>query len=92
LPTASVRGLRDILIACCDGLTGLPEAITSVFPDTVVVHVMRSAMRCVSYQDRKKIAVSIGTIYVEPTVGQVAAQQKDVGLRHAAGDVVEGPT
>jgi len=30
------RGLRDILIACCDGLTGLPEAITSVFPDTVV--------------------------------------------------------
>ena len=30
------RGLRDVLIACCDGLTGLPEAITSVFPDTVV--------------------------------------------------------
>ena len=30
------RGLRDILIACCDGLTGLPDAITSVFPDTVV--------------------------------------------------------
>ena len=54
------RGLRDILIACCDGLTGLPDAITSVFPDTVVqtcvVHVIRNAMRFVSYQDRKKIA------------------------------------
>ena len=53
------RGLRDILIACCDGLTGLPDAITSVFPDTVVqtcvVHVVRNAMRFVSYQDRKKI-------------------------------------
>ena len=56
------RGLRDILIACCDGLTGLPDAITSVFPDTVVqtcvVHVIRNAMRFVSYQDRKKIAAS----------------------------------
>src|SRR5215203_6081245 len=30
------RGLRDILIACCDGLTGLPDAITTVFPQTVV--------------------------------------------------------
>ncbi|MBF6278797.1 transposase, partial [Nocardia nova] len=43
------RGVRDILIACCDGLTGLPDAIRSVFPDTVVqtcvVHVVRNAMR-----------------------------------------------
>jgi putative transposase len=43
------RGVRDILIACCDGLTGLPDAIRSIFPDTViqtcVVHVMRNAMR-----------------------------------------------
>jgi putative transposase len=30
------RGLRDILICCCDGLGGLPEAITTVFPDTIV--------------------------------------------------------
>jgi putative transposase len=30
------RGLRDILICCCDGLSGLPEAITTVFPQTVV--------------------------------------------------------
>ncbi len=66
------RGLRDILIACCDGLTGLPEAITSVFPDTVVqtcvVHVIRNAMRFVSYQDRKKIAKSMRSIYTAPTV------------------------
>ena len=32
------RGLRDILIACCDGLTGLPDAITSVFPDNPARH------------------------------------------------------
>lgn len=52
------RGVRDILITCCDGLTGLPDAIRSIFPDTVVqtcvVHVIRNAMRFVSYKDRKK--------------------------------------
>ncbi|ALE85413.1 transposase [Pseudonocardia sp. HH130629-09] len=66
------RGLRDVLIACCDGLTGLPEAITSVFPDAVVqtcvVHVIRNAMRFVSYVDRKKIVKSMKTIYTAPTV------------------------
>ena len=53
--TGSNRGVRDILVACCDGLTGLPDAIRSVFPDTVVqtcvVHVIRNAMRFVSYKD-----------------------------------------
>ena len=66
------RGLRDVLIMCCDGLSGLPDAITSVFPDTVVqtcvVHVIRNAMRFVSYQDRKKIASSMRSIYTAPTV------------------------
>jgi putative transposase len=66
------RGLRDILIACCDGLTGLPDAITTVFPQTVVqtcvVHVIRNAMRFVSYTDRKKIAASMRTIYTAPSV------------------------
>jgi transposase-like protein len=61
------RGLRDILIACCDGLTGLPEAITAVFPDTIVqtcvVHVIRNAMRFVSYSDQKEIAAGMRSIY-----------------------------
>ena len=76
------RGLRDILIACCDGLTGLPDAITSVFPDTVVqtcvVHVIRNAMRFVSYQDRKKIATSMRTIYTAPTVEAAELALKDL--------------
>lgn len=65
------RGVKDILIACCDGLTGLPDAIRSVFPDTVVqtcvVHVIRNAMRFVSYKDRKKVAASMREIYSAPT-------------------------
>jgi putative transposase len=76
------RGLRDVLIACCDGLTGLPEAITSAFPDTVVqtcvVHVIRNAMRFVSYQDRKKIAKSMRTIYTAPTVEAAELALKDL--------------
>jgi putative transposase len=76
------RGLRDILIACCDGLNGLPEAITTVFPDTVVqtcvVHVIRSAMRFVSYGDRKKITAAMRTIYTAPTVEAAELALKDL--------------
>jgi len=76
------RGLRDILIACCDGLTGLPDAITSVFPETVVqtcvVHVIRNAMRFVSYQDRKKIAKSMKSIYTAPSVEAAEIALKDL--------------
>jgi putative transposase len=81
------RGLRDILIACCDGLTGLPDAITSVFPDTVVqtcvVHVIRNAMRFVSYQDRKKIATSMRSIYTAPTVEAAELALKDLDTEWA---------
>jgi len=66
------RGVADILIACCDGLTGLPDAIRSIFPNTIVqtcvVHVIRNAMRFVSYNDRKKIAAAMRTIYTAPTL------------------------
>jgi putative transposase len=76
------RGLRDILICCCDGLSGLPEAITSVFPDTVVqtcvVHVVRNAMRFVSYQDRKKVAAGMRAIYTAPTVEAAELELKNL--------------
>jgi putative transposase len=66
------RGLKDILVACCDGLTGLPDAIRSAFPETTVqtcvVHVIRNAMKFVSYSDRKKLAVSMRAIYTAPSV------------------------
>ena len=66
------RGMRDVLIACCDGLTGLPDAINAVFPETVVqtcvVHVIRNAMRFVSYGDRKKLAAAMRAIYTAPNL------------------------
>ena len=51
------RGVSDILIAVVDGLKGFPEAITTVFPDTVVqtciVHLIRHSLAFVSWKDRK---------------------------------------
>jgi len=61
------RGVKDILIACCDGLTGLPEAIEATFPATVVqtcvVHLIRAATRFVSYADRKKFCSGLRAVY-----------------------------
>ena len=64
------RGLRDVLIVCCDGLAGLPEAIEATWPQsmvqTCVVHLIRASMRFVSYKDRKSVAVALKRIYSAP--------------------------
>ncbi|MDM4723286.1 IS256 family transposase [Micromonospora sp. WMMA1363] len=66
------RGVRDVLIACCDGLTGLPEAIEAVWPHTTVqtcvVHLIRAAMRFVSHKDRRAMVTALKDIYTAPTV------------------------
>jgi putative transposase len=67
------RGVRDVLVACCDGLTGLPEAIEAVWPHTTVqtcvVHLIRAAMKFVSYKDRRAMVAALKEIYTAPTVG-----------------------
>lgn len=61
------RGVKDILIACCDGLTGFPEAIQATFPATTIqtctVHLIRASMRFVSYSDRRAVAGMLKPIY-----------------------------
>ena len=61
------RGTTDILIAVVDGLKGFPEAITAVFPDTVVqtciVHLLRYSMQLASWKERKAIATALKPIY-----------------------------
>jgi putative transposase len=65
------RGVRDILIACCDGLAGFEDAITSAFPATVVqrcvVHLIRNALRPVARRDAGEVAKELRTIYTAPT-------------------------
>jgi putative transposase len=64
------RGVRDILIACCDGLAGFEDAITSAFPGTVVqrcvVHLIRNALRPVARRDAGEVAKELRAIYTAP--------------------------
>lgn len=66
------RGVRDVIIACCDGLKGLPEAIEATWPITIVqtctVHVIRASMRFVSYNDRRAVAAGLKPIYTAATL------------------------
>lgn len=61
------RGTQDILIAVVDGLKGFPDAITSVFPETIVqtciVHLIRYSMQFASWKERKAIAGALKPIY-----------------------------
>ena len=65
------RGVKDVLIVCCDGLTGFPEAVeatwTKAIVQTCTVHLIRASMRFVSYQDRKAVAALLRPIYTAPT-------------------------
>jgi transposase-like protein len=66
------RGLKDILIACCDGLTGFPEAIGAVYPQTQVqrciVHLMRNCLNYVPWKDKKAVAADLKPIYQAITI------------------------
>ena len=61
------RGVKDILIMCSDGLTGIKEAISTAFPKTVqqrcVVHMIRNSVRFVYYKDLKPFCNDLKTIY-----------------------------
>jgi putative transposase len=61
------RGVKDIFIACVDGLKGFPEAIETIYPKTQVqlclVHLMRFSLAYVSFKDRKSVAADLKVIY-----------------------------
>ncbi len=61
------RGIKDILIMCSDGLSGIKEAITAAFPKTIqqrcIVHMIRNSVRFVYYKDLKGFCNDLKTIY-----------------------------
>lgn len=65
------RGVRDILIACIDGLTGFPQAISAVFPETeiqhCIIHQIRNSTRFVSYKDLKALMADLKRVYTAST-------------------------
>jgi len=66
------RGVKDIFIACVDGLKGFPEAIELVFPQAQVqlciVHLVRASLNYVNWKERKQVATELKTIYRAATV------------------------
>lgn len=87
------RGVEDVLVVVCDGLSGLPAAVTSVWPQAIVqtciVHLIRASLRWVNYQDRKKVTAQLKAIYAAPSE-QAARQaldawtESDIGKRYPA--------
>ena len=61
------RGVKDILLICADGLTGIKEAIAAAYPNTeyqrCIVHQVRNTLKYVSDKDRKAFAADLKTIY-----------------------------
>ena len=71
------RGLRDIFVACIDGLSGFAEAVHAAYPQSnvqlCIVHLVRAALRYVSTQDSKAVTADLKKIYQAATV--VEAEQ-----------------
>lgn len=61
------RGTEDILIACMDGLTGFPDAVKAIFPEThiqhCIVHMIRNSTKFVSYKDLKAVCRDLKEVY-----------------------------
>jgi len=65
------RGVKDILIACVDGLKGFPDAISTAFPGTqiqlCIVHMVRNSMKYVPWKDYKPVTADLKRIYQSVT-------------------------
>lgn len=77
------RGVKDIFIACVDGLTGFPEAINAVFPNTrvqlCIVHLVRNSLRYVPHKDMKAVASDLKAIYRAATLESAEAALLEFG-------------
>lgn len=77
------RGVEDIFIACMDGLTGFPDAVRAVFPQTriqlCIVHMVRNSTKFVSYKDLKAICKDLKKIYTASTEEEALLSLGDFG-------------
>jgi putative transposase len=79
------RGLKDILIACVDGLSGFPQAIESLYPNTQVqlciVHLIRNCLRYVPWKDSKAVVADLKPIYQAATLQEAEAALDAFGAK-----------
>ena len=75
------RGLKDIFIACVDGLKGFPQAIETVYPKTTVqlciVHMVRASLNYVNWRERKQVARDLKSIYRAASLEEAERQLAD---------------
>lgn len=76
------RGVKDILILCLDGLTGLKESVQTAFPDTehqrCIVHMVRNTLKYVANKDMKAFAKDLKAIYTAPDEKAARGKLEDI--------------
>ncbi len=81
LTDLSNRGVKDVLIACVDGLKGFPEAIEAIFPNTeiqlCVVHQIRNSLKYVGSKNQKEFMADLKRVYKAGTK-DLAASELDI--------------
>ena len=87
------RGVTEVCFVCCDGLSGLPEAITTVWPtaivQTCIVHLIRASMRYSSKKHITQVTAALRPIYQAPTLDAAAValdelESGEIGRRYPA--------
>jgi putative transposase len=79
------RGVKDIFIACVDGLKGFPEAIEALYPRTqvqlCVVHLIRASLNYVPWKDRKQVAADLRKVYEAATAAEAELHLGDFAAK-----------
>jgi len=79
------RGVKDILIACVDGLKGFPDAINAAFPDTriqlCIVHMVRNSVKYVPWKDYKAVTTDLKRVYHSATEEEALSSLDDFAER-----------
>jgi putative transposase len=72
------RGVKDIYLACVDGLKGFPQAIETVFPEAQVqlciVHMIRASLNYVTWKDRREVVGDLKPVYKAATADEAERQ------------------
>lgn len=82
------RGVKDVLIVCADGLTGIKEAIGAAFPKAeyqrCIVHQVRNSLKYVTYEESRQLAADLRMVYHAPNekraieiLNEIAAKWED---------------
>jgi putative transposase len=79
------RGVKDVFIACVDGLKGFPQAIETVFPQAQVqlciVHLVRASLNYVNWKERKEVAQDLKAIYRAAAAAEAEKELTEFGAR-----------